>query len=198
MKRRRSRPSGSTPTGRAAPAKPESAKAPRKRWMVGVCSFDGRSTKSPTRVTAPAFATPPFNSISTLAIMTCRRHGHASSTVPATESNQRPTGGCRLGQPGLTLRLRGPHHLFQPRSCRPRSASFAQLGPLPAWLALPLPSWLDVPAPSPVSLRGVVSRRTACSDRLLGPRCPGTDVWPSVPVEEHPATTSATATSAPR
>ena len=62
MNRSRSLPSGSTPTGIGAPPKPSSARWRRSRWIVRVCAFEGRRTCWPTRVTAPAFATPPLSS----------------------------------------------------------------------------------------------------------------------------------------
>jgi hypothetical protein len=60
----RSRPSISTPRGCGAPSNPAVCKNDRKRWIDSVCALEGRRTCSPLRVTAPTFATPPFNSSS--------------------------------------------------------------------------------------------------------------------------------------
>ncbi len=73
MKRRRSRPSPSRPSGSGTPSNPAARRCRSSAWSVEVAGLAGRSTTSPRRTTAPAFATPPVSGCSSIRASVARR-----------------------------------------------------------------------------------------------------------------------------
>jgi hypothetical protein len=117
MNTSRSRPSGSMPTGSGTPSKPAPRTWRNSAWTSSVCGPDGRRRYPPSRVTAPAFAMPPWRASGSATRRTAPtgRYGPArlmahrpvrqgSGREPVTTGRRRPRRPARpQHQPGVEV-----------------------------------------------------------------------------------------------